>query len=117
MSKLSGIRVFGGVVNSQQSYVDYNIVGTDEEGQIHLENATDATDERVWDNKKIQSVFEDELAVNGGDIPVPGDKVWDDMDTLSKRRSGGTYNNFADEAIENAQESLFLAAVEEGKDT
>lgn len=116
MSKLSGIRVFGGTVNSDESYVDYNIVGTDAEGRIHLENVDDATDEVVWNNKRIQEVFEDDLAMNGGDIPVPKDKLWDMMDTISKRRKDGTYNNFADSEIEDAQKSLFLAAVQQGKD-
>lgn len=117
MSKLSGIRVFGGLVDSKKSYVDYNIVGTDEEGRIHLQNVNDATDERVWDNEQIQSAFEEDLVVNGSDIPVPNDKLWDMMDTASKRRSDGTYNNFATQKIEESQKALFLAAVEQGKDS
>lgn len=116
MSKLSGIRVFGGLVNSEQTYVDYGIVGTDEEGRIHLENTNDASDERVWTNEDVRSAFEEDLAMNGSDIPVPGDKLWDMMDKIGKRRVDGTYNNFATQEIENSQRALFLAAVEEGKD-
>lgn len=116
MSKLSGIRVFGGIVDSPESYVDYDIVGTDEQGRIHLENVNDAADTRVWDNTQIKEAFEDELAMNGGDIPVPKDELWPNMDTLTKMRVDGAYNNFAASAIEDAQRSLFLAAVEEGKD-
>lgn len=114
--KLSGIRVFGGVVNSPETYVDYNIVGTDKEGKIYLENVNDPTDEKVWSNTKIQSIFEDELAMNGGDIPVSGDNIWDSMENLTNRRKDGKYNNFAISKIEEAQKALFHAAVEEGKD-
>lgn len=116
MSKLSGIRVFGGRVNSKQSYVDYNIVGTDEEGQIHLENVNDATDTAIWTNEDVQSAFEDEVAVNGDDIPVPADPGWKTLDDLTDLRSKNTYNAFAQDRLEDAQRDVFLALVEEGKD-
>jgi hypothetical protein len=119
MTKLNTIRVYGGLVNSDESYVDYDVVGVTENGGIHLQNVNDSTDTIIWSDDELSQAFDDDLAVDGDNIPIPSDGSWDALDTLTGLRqfnNGDYYNNFSQNKLGLAQKSLFLAIVEQSKD-
>lgn len=116
MSGLSKLRIFGGLLDSSKSYKDYNVVGTDAEGRIHLENVNDATDTDVLTTEEVQQAFDDEVAMDGDSVPVPNNPAWKTLDNLTTVRGNNTYNPFAQKKLENAQREAFRALIEEGKD-
>lgn len=109
--KANEFRILGAEVDEKESYIDVIVDGIGDDGSIYL---SEVKGERSWQfsSERVSGLIEDNLLLESSEIS--DHKLWKRLDALTKDRvDGRVTENFAVQAVEEAQRSLFKAAFEE----
>ena len=115
MPKQTGFRVLGEVLGREDSFLDVEVGGVDENGHIYLQESQPNGEEWRLTAEEIAELADELLLVGLDNIPFPSHEIWNTLDTIGQNRKVVDFNNFVDNHIRDAQESLFKAIIEAGR--
>jgi hypothetical protein len=115
MPSQSTFRVFGDVLDREESYLDISVSGVDTDGNIYLEES--GADGETWSftPEEIREFHEELLLVGDNDIPFQDHAIWTDLDSIGNTRAEVDINQFVDEYLLESQRNLFKAIIEAGR--
>jgi hypothetical protein len=115
MTKENGFRVFGEVLDRDESYVDVDVDGVDPEGNVYLVEQGDKGEAWTVPIEKIGEYHDALLLVGLGDLPFPNHQIWKDLEGVGDTRATIEINKFVDGYLKDGQENIFKAIVEAGR--
>jgi len=111
----TGFRVFGDVLDREDSYLDVTVGGVDETGNIYLVEPGTGGETWSFTAEEIADLYDELLLVGADNIPYPTHELWTDLDNIGSTRKNVSINNFVDTDLMESQKFLFMALVEAGR--
>lgn len=115
MTQETGFRVFGDVLDREESYLDVSVSGVDEDGDIYLAEGGQGGETWEFDAEEIADLHDDLLAVGQSKIPFPEHGIWTDLDNIGDTRKEVDINQWVDNHLLESQRHLFKAILEAGR--
>lgn len=109
--KENGFRIFGDELDREEAFVDVELTGVNNEGEIFLYDKV-ADQEWVLTATEIQELFEYELAVGSSNIPLEADGIWKTLQNVSETRNSNEVNDKFDNYLKSATENIFRAILQ-----
>jgi|GEM_PF-4257125 len=111
MPKSTTFRVFGGLIADSRAYVDMNVGGIDNEGNIYLEEASGSpSDSHSFTPDEFRERARDGLILDRNSMPKTDRSMWKAVDKLGEERVSVEPGSDVDRQLETAIKSVFRAA-------
>lgn len=114
MTKQSGFRVLGSVLDLNDSFVDLDVDGVDGDGIVYLLDPKSGETYEV-NHEELREWKENLKAVGSGNIPLESDDVWKTLGTIGDQRKSHDANVWFDDRLAKAQEEMFAGILEAGR--
>ena len=114
MPKQTGFRVFGDVLDREDSWVDVSVAGVNSDGEIYLEEKN-GDGSWTFTADRLERLNDELLMVGDSQIPVEDHPMWGRLDAIGEDRKAIDINAFVDENLQESQKALFQALLEAGR--